>query len=390
MIEYIFIIFFWILIFLIFNSFFIYPLLLLLFSKLSKKTATYNNQSHSLPISVLISAYNEEKVIEKRIINIINQDYDLGKIEILVGSDCSTDKTNTILKKMSEQIPQLKIFLFNVRMGKAGVLNELVKYSSNDILVFSDANTEFDSYALKNLNKHFSNPAIGGVCGRLILQEENHHKLKGIEEKKYWEYETFIKKAEGKLGILIGANGGILAIRKELFETIPITKPVTDDLFISLSVLKKGYKFIYEPDAIAYETIGRDILTEFNRKVRFSATNIQTITFFKSLLFNINPFISYAFWSHKIIRWFLPVILILILIINLYLINKNIVYIYTFYTQIIFYLAGITGYILNKLKVRIGFLSLIAYFLITNIALLFGMVKFILKKHSVIWQSTPR
>ncbi len=390
MIDDILILSFWVLIFLIINSFLIYFILIWLFSKLSKQSKSPYKSSSSVPVSIIISAYNEEKVIEKRIKNILEQDYDLNKIEILVGSDNSNDRTNEILIKLKEEIPQLKVFIFNYRQGKAGVLNILSTKATNDILILTDANTEFDPNAIKNLVKHFDDPTIGGVCGRLILNEEVFHRQKGIEEKKYWEYETLIKIAEGKLGILIGANGGILAIRKKLFDPIPLKKPVTDDFFISLSILKKGYKFIYEKDAIAYEEIAKDILTEFNRKVRFSATNIQTITFFKSLLLNKNILISYAFWSHKIIRWFLPIILILILIINIILIDKSIVYLYTFYMQLFFYLAGIIGYLFNKLKIRVGFLSLITYFLITNIALLIGMIKFFLNKHSAIWQSTPR
>lgn len=389
MIDYVIKIFFWGMIILIINSYLFYTILIWLLSKYSKHVE-FTKQHKSIPVSILISAYNEEKVIEKRIHNILDQNYELENIEILVGSDCSSDKTNEILLKLSEQIPQLKVFLYNVRMGKAGVLNELVKHASNEILIFTDANTEFDKNALNNLVRHFNKPEIGGVCGRLILQENINQKKSGIEENKYWKYETFIKQKEGKLGILIGANGGIFAIRKNLFEPIPISKPVTDDLFISLSILNKGYKFIYDKSSLAYEDISSNIVTEFNRKVRFSATNIQTIFFFKSLLFNKNILISYAFWSHKIIRWFLPVMLLLTFILNIYLIDAGKIYLYFFDIQLLFYLAGILGYLFNKINFRISFLSLITYFLLTNIALLVGIVRFLLKKHSVIWQSTPR
>jgi cellulose synthase/poly-beta-1,6-N-acetylglucosamine synthase-like glycosyltransferase len=338
----------------------------------------------------LISAYNEEKVIENRIKNLLSQNYDKNLIEIIVGSDCSNDNTNEILKRLAKEYPEVKIFLFNNRRGKAGVLNEIVQYATNEILIFTDANTEFENNAIKNLVKHFQYSSIGGVSGRLVLIEKNFHKERGVEEKKYWEYETFIKKSEGNLGILIGANGGIFAIRKSLFSEIPTDKPVTDDFYLSLSVIKKGYKFIYESLAIGFEEVAKDLSSEFKRKIRFAATNFQTISFFKSLLFNKNIILSYAFWSHKIIRWFLPLILILVFVLNIFLVNAGTFYLVTFFIQLLFYFLALVGFIFNKIKIRLTLLSLIYYFLVTNIALLIGFIRFLRKKHSVIWQSTSR
>lgn len=371
------------------NSYLFYPFVVWIFSKIYKSNEK-EKMDFEPTISILIAAFNEEKVIEKRIRNIFEQNYDQSKIEILVGSDNSSDRTNEILQKLSDEIPNLKIFLFDFRQGKAGVLNQLSEKASNEILVFTDANTEFKNNALRNLVKHFTDSEIGGVSGKLTLIDKETHRKAGVEEKNYWEFETFIKKAEGKLGILIGANGGIFAIRRELFEKIPTDKAVTDDFYISLNVVKKGFKLIYEPEAEAFEEVAKDIETEFKRKVRFAATNFQTIAFFKSLLFNKNILISYAFWSHKVIRWFLPAILILILILNAMLISENKIFEYLFYFQVIIYVLGLIGYLLNKLKIRIPILSLLTYFLITNFALLLGLIRFLQKRHSVIWQSTPR
>lgn len=379
---------FFILIFALINSYLIYPIMIWLIASLKKYKVEMGNFSPS--VSILISAYNEEKVIEKRIRNILEQNYDQNKIEILVGSDNSNDKTNEILTKLKEEIPQLKIFIFNYRQGKAGVINFLVEKANNDILIFTDANTEFDKSALKNLVRHFNEPEVGGVSGKLILIDELDHLKSGVEEKSYWEYETFIKTAEGKLGILIGANGGIFAIRRELFEKIHLDKPVTDDFFISLNVLKKGFKFLYDPEAIAYEEVAKDINTEFKRKIRFAATNFQTISFFKELLFHKKFLISYAFWSHKIIRWFLPLILVFIFILNALLFSQNKFFEYLFISQVFLYSLSIINYFLIKIKVRIPLISLLTYFLITNFALLIGLIRFLRKKHSVIWQSTPR
>jgi len=380
---------FWFLVFLIINTYLLYPLVIWLLSKFKSKSYDYTSD-FSISVSILISAYNEEKVIENRVKNLLSQNYDKNLIEIIVGSDCSNDNTNEILKRLAKEYPEVKIFLFNNRMGKAGVLNEIVQYATNEILIFTDANTEFENNAIKNLVKHFQYSSIGGVSGRLVLIEKNFHKERGVEEKKYWEYETFIKKSEGNLGILIGANGGIFAIRKNLFSEIPTDKPVTDDFYLSLSVIKKGYKFIYESLAIGFEEVAKDLSSEFKRKIRFAATNFQTISFFKSLLFNKNIILSYAFWSHKIIRWFLPLILILVFVLNIFLVNAGTFYLVTFIIQLFFYFLALIGFIFNKIKIRLTLLSLINYFLVTNIALLIGFIRFLRKKHSVIWQSTSR
>jgi len=380
---------FWFLVFLIINTYLLYPLFIWLLSKFKSKSYDYTSD-FSTSVSILISAYNEEKVIENRVKNLLSQNYDKNLIEIIVGSDCSNDNTNEILKRLAKEYPEVKIFLFNNRRGKAGVLNEIVQYATNEILIFTDANTEFENNAIKNLVKHFQYSSIGGVSGRLVLIEKNFHKERGVEEKKYWEYETFIKKSEGNLGILIGANGGIFAIRKNLFSEIPTDKPVTDDFYLSLSVIKKGYKFIYESFAIGFEEVAKDLSSEFKRKIRFAATNFQTISFFKSLLFNKNIILSYAFWSHKIIRWFLPLILILVFVLNFFLVNAGTFYLVTFFIQLLFYFLALIGFIFNKIKIRLTLLSLIYYFLVTNIALLIGFIRFLRKKHSVIWQSTSR
>lgn len=369
------------------NSYIIYPFLIILFSLFRKKE---NEGDYQPSVSILISAYNEEKVIAERIKNIFSCDYDLSKLEILIGSDCSDDSTNEILKLFEQKYENVKIFLFEKRRGKAAVINDLVESAKNEILLFTDANTHFEKDAIKNLVKDFANEKTGGVCGNLHLTDDSEIRQQGVEEAKYWAIESKLKNAEGKLGIVIGANGGIFAIRKKIFDTIPLDRAVTDDFFISLTVLKKGYRFTYCKKAIAKEEVGKNYLAEYKRKVRFISTNLQTITYFCELLFNKNLLLSYAFWSHKISRWFLPLQLIILLITSIFLISFSPVFLYIFVAQIMFYFLGIIGYFLIKIKKRIPVFSLPFFFLMTNVALLAGIIRFLRGKHSIIWQSTER
>lgn len=379
---------FYILLFIPVNSFILYPFVIFIISKFVK--AVNYNKDNLPKVSLLIAAYNEEKVIEERLKNIASLDYDFSKIEVHIGSDYSSDRTNEILLKKQNEYHWLKIHLFKERRGKASVLNDLIKLANYDIVVFSDANTEFKKDALKNLVYQFQEEKIGGVCGKLILTDDEVEKTESVEERKYWLYETVIKESESNLGLLFAANGGIFAIRKKLFEQIPIKKAVTDDLFISLSVIGKGYKFVYAKDACAVESVGKDVTTEFQRKVRFSATNFQTMTLCFRSIIRQGLLISYAFFSHKISRWFLPFNLILLYLFSVLLFGKSIIINNLFYLQSLFYLLALLGYIGTKIRVKFFLFSLPYFFVIANIAVIKGFFKFLNKKHSVIWESTKR
>jgi cellulose synthase/poly-beta-1,6-N-acetylglucosamine synthase-like glycosyltransferase len=371
---------------LIIHSFFFYPVILILLNRLKSSIHSIKeNQNKSL--SILIAAYNEEKVIKDRIENLAEQNYDFEKVEVFVGSDNSKDKTDEILLELSQKFKWLKFFSYKQRGGKAGVLNKLINEAKNEIIVFTDANTIFDKDVLKNLVKYFDNNDIGGVCGKLILKSEDSD---DNEESRYWSYETMIKQVEGDLGISIAANGGIFAIRKELYTQIPTEKAVTDDLFLSLKVLSKGYKFAYASDARAYENTANSLNEEMQRKIRFSATNFQTLLACKDLLFHKNLLLSYAFWSHKVIRWFLPLLLIFIFISNYLLISFGSFYNLFFILQVIFYAFSFIGFILYKFKIRFMIFTLPYYFYLSNYALVMGFIKFIKGQNSVIWESTKR
>ena len=380
---------FWLAVFLLIHAYLVYPFSLRIFTWFKRKPISDKSNFHP-SISIIISAYNEEKVIAQRIENIQSLNYDFNRVELIIGSDCSSDRTNEILEKISREYSWIKIQLFSTRRGKASVLDDLVQLAKYEILVFSDANTNFEKDALLKLVSAFNDEKVGGVCGRLVLEEPTDEFDKSNRERLYWEYETQLKKMEGDLGILIAANGGIYAIRKKLFVGFPKGEAITDDLYQTLGVLNQGYSFLYEFDAVAIEEVSKEIITEFRRKVRFAATNFQTLKYFKGLLFQKKIILSYALWSHKVIRWFVPLILIFIFVTNGLLISYNEFYRILFFIQAGFYLSAIVGFILNKLKINLSIFSIIYYYVFTNLALLIGLFKFLSKKHSYTWDSTPR
>lgn len=372
----------------ILNSFVIYPLVVYLLGRNSK--TGQSKTDYQPTVAIMIAAYNEEKVIAQRIKNISEQDYDQSKIQVYVGSDNSSDRTNVILTELKKEYSWLNLFLFEERMGKAGILNKLIQQVNSEIIVFTDANTEFQSDAVRKLVAGFVSENVGGVCGKLVLIDSDVMRADGVEESKYWKYETFIKTAEGKLGISLAANGGIFAIRKNLYQNIPIEKAVTDDLFISLSIVSQGYKFSYKKSAVAFENTGNDLQSEFNRKVRFSATNFQVLSNFCHLLSPKNGLLAYAFFSHKFTRWILPFLLTFTFVLSYILSIYSFAVALFFSLQVLFYFLALVGYLFSRLKLQISIFSLPYFFVVSNVAIAVGFVRFLKKKHTVIWNSTER
>jgi cellulose synthase/poly-beta-1,6-N-acetylglucosamine synthase-like glycosyltransferase len=380
---------FWISIGLFIHIYFLYPLSIWIIWLFRKKNYISDPNYRPL-VSVLISVFNEEKVIEKTIRTLFASDYPSDKIEVIVGSDNSSDSSNNILMALNSEFPQLKAFLFNERRGKARVLNDLVKQASGEILVFCDANTIYMKDSLKNLLCEYKDERVGGISGKLVLQEYEESINSGTKEKTYWDLETLLKEKEGELGKLIGANGGIYSIRKELFTDIPIEHPVMDDFYLSMKILEKKKDFLYKSKAIAEELTAPDIKAEFRRKIRNNSINLSTVRAIKKILLPSYGLASYGLWSHKIIRWYSPVILLLIFASNFFLIYEDELYKNALFLQIIIYLLSLVGYVLQKIKIRIVPFQVLFYFVMTNVAMLIGIIKFITGRQTAFWQSTPR
>lgn len=370
------------------NSFILYPVAIYLIGR--NKTTESQKENYEPDVAIVIAAYNEEKVIEQRIRNIAQQDYNLNKVLVYVGSDVSSDSTDNILLELKKEFPWLTVFISDQRRGKAGILNELMPQVKSEIIIFTDANTDFQKDAVSNLVRGFTSEKVGGVCGRLVLVDSDEMRSDGVEEKKYWQYETFIKNAEGKLGVSLAANGGIFAIRRNLYQNIPLDKAVTDDLFISLSIVSKGYEFNYKENAVAIENTGNDLQSEYTRKVRFSATNFQLLVNFKKLLLSKNRLLAYAFFSHKVTRWILPFLLLLTFVLSYISALYSFTVALFFSLQLMFYFLAFVGFLFSKIRLQMSIFSLPYFFVVSNIAVIVGFVRFIKKKHSVIWNSTKR
>ena len=302
---------FWFSLFLIFYTYILFPFILQLLS--GRKNVTRPDENAKEPItqvnppflSVLISAYNEEEVIETKIRSVMDSDYPPDRFEILAGSDHSTDRTNEILLRMEKEHHLVFASIFSERTGKPGVINQLSEKARGEILVITDANVMLDRTTLKNLAGSFQEKEIGLVDTRMI---NTSLKKDGIshQEKYYIGREVRIKHQESILwGSMMGPFGGCYAVRKSIYSPVP-KQFLVDDFYVNMSVLKQGFKCISNINASVYEDVSNDLKEEFRRKKRISAGNFQNLREFGSLLWSRNPGVAFCFLSHKVIRWISP------------------------------------------------------------------------------------
>ncbi|SHH17777.1 Glycosyltransferase, catalytic subunit of cellulose synthase and poly-beta-1,6-N-acetylglucosamine synthase [Fibrobacter sp. UWH9] len=350
---------FWTMLVLLIHCYLLFPVTLPFVSELFKRKKSCDASDGELPtVSILISAYNEEAVIERKIQNILEIDYPKEKLEVLIGDDGSADRTAEIVARYADQ--GITLVKAPKNAGKAAMLNRLNGIAKNDILLLCDANTMFFPNVVRKLVRAFQDEKIGCACGHLILSDKSGSVL-GRGESSYWDLESEIKKFEGVLDRLIGGNGALYAIRRKLYTELPVKKSVMDDFFIATKVLQKGYYCTFVSSAIGTEQTSKESTGEYRRKVRIGRANFNFLFSYLPLLNPFRPLTAYLFFSHKILRWFSAHIFILLFISNVLLLTSGLVY-------QIFFGAFVLGLLVAIFKiVPSGY-----YFLLMNFAMLKG------------------
>lgn len=319
---------FWAMLILTLHCYLLFPVTLPFVSEIFKRRKKNVVENADLPtVSILISAYNEESVIERKIQNILEIDYPKEKLEVLIGDDGSADRTAEIIARYADQ--GITLVKAPKNAGKAAMLNRLNSIAKNEILVLCDANTMFFPNVIRKLVQPFQDAKVGCACGHLILSDKSGSVL-GRGESSYWDLESEIKKFEGILDRLIGGNGALYAIRHELYTELPVKKSVMDDFFIATKVLQQGYFCTFVSSAIGTEQTSKESSGEFRRKVRIGRANFNFLLSYLPLLNPFRPLTAYLFFSHKILRWFSPHILILLYVANALLLTSGLFYQVTF------------------------------------------------------------
>lgn len=363
-----------------------YSSLLRLLAALSKKKHV-RNVAFKPMVSILVPAYNEEKVIEQKIENCLSQDYPREKLQIIVCSDCSTDQTASIVSPYTQN-HNVVFYDYRQRSGKTGIINKTVPVADGEIIVLTDANTMFEPDAVSKLVSMYTSEKIGAVLGqvKLIIPEAGY----GVQkEVLYRDFEMSLKYIEGLFGSTIGAFGGFYSIRKTLFKPLPPNAYSNDDLLLPMSVLKQGYDVIFDREAVSTEDTAVTIEEEFKRRVRIGAGNFQSFFLLLDMLNPLKGKYCFFYVSHKVLRWFSPFILLCALGCNALLIGQF-PYTILFYLQLLFYGLAALGAILSKYRISYPLLSPTYHFISMNCALFLGFFRYIKGIKSAVWQSTER
>jgi cellulose synthase/poly-beta-1,6-N-acetylglucosamine synthase-like glycosyltransferase len=359
----------------------VYPAIVFIIAKAGRRQNVSSKSTELPSVTIAVSVFNEAHVLGKKLENLRTLDYPSEKLAFLFGSDGSTDETAKILKNSPLEICVKE---FTNRRGKASVLNDLVSEAKGDIVVFSDANTMFRPDTVQKLVRHFADPTVGAVSGELKL-DDHPETVSGIGEASYWDYENLLKQMESEVYSILGATGGVYAIRRKLYKPLPTSKAVTDDFLIPLNILKQGYRTKYEREARAYEKGADSIESEFRRKVRIGAQNFSSISEFLPLLHPRHGFVSFALLSHKIVRWCVPFLLIGVFASCLTLAASSSLYRGCLWGILAFVGIALMGFAFDKLKIRSGPFTFPYYFLAMNAALLVGFIKFALGRQRPTW-----
>ena len=372
--------------FLILHTYVFYPLFMILIYRNSNHNQLMFYSDHELPaIAILIAAHNEEKVIEKKILSVFNTNYPSSKLKIFIGSDASTDRTDEIISNLTNTYSNIEFIKFKGRVGKISIINHLQSLCDESVLILSDANVIFKQNTIFELVKYFKDSNVGLVSANIIKESSNNDGI-SYQEKKYLNFENKIKASESyAFNFIMGAEGGCYAIRNNLFSKVP-SNFIVDDFFITMQVLKRKNYALLNNLAICIEDVTSDISSEYRRKVRISSGNFQNLFFFKHLLFDFSS-ISFAFWSHKVLRWLTPFFLFICLFSSVFLIPYHKFFIWISCIQLLLLLFPLFNYFFKFNNV---FLKFIAHFYLMNFALFEGFIKFIKGIKSSIWEPINR
>lgn len=373
---------FFLCLFLIFYTFIGYPISLYVFNFFIKKEKNPENDVEPF-VSIIISAYNEEKVILQKLKNLIELDYPNRKYEIIIASDNSTDHTNAIVKNFIKEYNDIKIFLYEVkqRMGKTNAQNEAVKKAKGEILVFSDANSLIDKGAINHLTSSFIDKDIIYVSGKLAYVNSLDN-LTSSTENSYWNYDLIMREIESNIKTITAGNGALYAIKKSEYVYFDPIK--SHDSAMPLEAALNHKRALYNKNAVAYEKAGETTKDEFKRKVRMNRTILSWIFGdIKKYNFFVYGWFSYFYFCHRTLRYSLFILQFTLFFTNMVILREGPLFVLLFTAQILFYVIAFLG---SKLSFERKFWYYPHYYVMTIYAQYIGAKNQLLGKSKPFWE----
>jgi len=335
-------------------------------------------------LTVIIPAHNEEGWIRKKIANTLELDYPSDRMQIIVASDGSTDKTVEIARPFASA--GVEVAEFAQRVGKQEMLNRLAPEARGDILVMTDSQVLLRPDSVSMLVRHFANPSVACVTGkRLCILQEGV--VQGAGENLYWRYESWIKESETRLHSCLGANGQLYAVRRSVF---PRVERVGEDFYIPMKILAtKRLRVIFEPKAISMTPAAANLRIEFERKARAHVSFLLTLSLLKELWNPGHP-VWWQYISHHVLRMAVPVAMLTALVSSVFLAKSSVFFRYTLVAQLCFYALAFLGYVFAKLDKRPKIFYVPFYFVFANLAIGQALLRWPSRKYDYAWKRTER
>jgi cellulose synthase/poly-beta-1,6-N-acetylglucosamine synthase-like glycosyltransferase len=358
-----------------------YPLLL---GGLSLWRPRKRRRSRGEPLlSVLIAAHNEESSIKRKLDATLSLDYPVDKLEVLVLSDGSTDHTDEIVRFLAD--PRVRLVRTEHRGGKTNAQNRGAREARGDILVFSDATTIYHSQALRRLAANYQDPRVGAVSGRYQYFDAAGNSPTGLGSIAFWNYENFIKRAQSRIATITGCSGCIYSVRRNLYTEL--NPDVISDLVQPLWVIQKGFKVVFESEAMAYEETTRSTEEEFSMRVRVVTRGMRGLLSVRDLFKPWkHPWVCFQLVSHKVLRWLVPVFLVLLLLSNIPLAVRPF-FAFTLAAQILFYLLAMIASV-APIHRTWKVLGVPLFFCTLNAAAVVSLIRLWQGQRYTVWQPT--
>jgi cellulose synthase/poly-beta-1,6-N-acetylglucosamine synthase-like glycosyltransferase len=359
----------------------------------ASKVAVTKNNYDLIPdwpaVTVVFSVFNEEKVIRKKLESILNSNYPKEKLLLLIGSDHSTDATHQIIEEFAAKHSTITLIKKKARNGKLKIINELVDLTQTEHLIFTDANVFFEPNTIKALVYNLLAKNAKLVCGNIMKFSPKNEGISG-QEIFYMNFENQLKHNESLVyDFCVGVEGGCYAIKKDWFVKVP-DGFLMDDFFITLNVISKKGKVVFEQEALCYEDVNDAPMIEFKRKIRISLGNFRNLKYYKHLLFPIHKGFGFAFFSHKVLRWFTPFALVLSFLLSFMLAFYSPVFILISFVYSLLVMLPIMTIFLEMIKIKLPIINSLGHFILMNFALLLGYFKFISASHESAWEPPKR
>lgn len=361
---------------------------------------TVNDDTYEPMVTLVMAAYNEMGCLPAKLQNSRELDYPADKLQLLFVTEGSTDGSTAYLEALRlGGDKQIDVLGGDERAGKVAAMNRAVTHVKTPLVIFSDANTQLNSRAIRNLVRHFRSDSVGAVAGEKRIEVLDSESAAGSGEGLYWKYESYLKRKDAQLHTVVGAAGELFAVRTNLYETVePDT--LLDDFIISLRIAGRGYRVEYEPDAYALERPSFSIDEEKKRKVRIAAGGFQSIM---RLLYLLNVvrygWLTFQYVSHRVLRWAVtPFCLPLIWLANLALLlpvpatttPTYVFWLVFFIGQCLFYAAAYLGYRLEHRQLRVKALFVPFYFTFMNVCAVLGFLRYLRGNTTGIWEKARR